>query len=178
MSEGNHSAAKELREGVEGRLAEKVELTVDVNKDVVERPLAARMRLAKKASAAESPSVDFVKGRGHVCPMGSSAAVTPSTDGLSIGYYRVICGATDRAFTVAVRLLRCLARTVKIARTAAITSSAGTSPCKWPSSPGMLKACQVIIPERTMLENTVNQIKPKFASGLRDVSTRKTPRVA
>jgi hypothetical protein len=54
--EGNHSAAKELREGVEGKLAEKVELAVDANKDVVERLLAARMRLAKKASAAETPS--------------------------------------------------------------------------------------------------------------------------
>jgi hypothetical protein len=54
MGEGNHSAAKELREGVEGKLAEKVELAVDVNKDVVERLLAARMRLAKKADAAEA----------------------------------------------------------------------------------------------------------------------------
>jgi hypothetical protein len=56
MGEGNHSAAKELREGVEGKLAEKVELAVDVNKDVVERLLAARMRLAKKASDAETAS--------------------------------------------------------------------------------------------------------------------------
>jgi hypothetical protein len=54
MDEGNHSAAKELREGVEGKLAEKVELAVDVNKDVVGRLLAARMRLAKKADAADA----------------------------------------------------------------------------------------------------------------------------
>jgi len=39
---------------VEGKLAEKVELAVDVNKDVAERLLAARMRLAKKADAADS----------------------------------------------------------------------------------------------------------------------------
>jgi hypothetical protein len=56
MGEGNHSAAKELREGVVGKLAEKVELAVDVNKDVVERLLAARMRLAKKAEDAETAS--------------------------------------------------------------------------------------------------------------------------
>jgi hypothetical protein len=59
MGEGNHSAAKELREGVEGKLAEKVELAVDVNKDVVGRLLAARMRLAKKADAADASDRKF-----------------------------------------------------------------------------------------------------------------------
>jgi hypothetical protein len=37
MGEGSHSAAKELREGIEGKLTEKIDLTVDVNRDVVER---------------------------------------------------------------------------------------------------------------------------------------------
>jgi hypothetical protein len=54
MGQGNHAAAKEIREGVEGKLAERVELAVDVNKDVVARLLAARMRLAKKADAADA----------------------------------------------------------------------------------------------------------------------------
>jgi hypothetical protein len=48
MGEGSHSAAKELREGVEGKLTEKIDLSIDVNRDVVERLQAARNRLAKK----------------------------------------------------------------------------------------------------------------------------------
>jgi hypothetical protein len=46
MGEGSHSAAKELRQGVEGKLTEKIDLTIDVNRDVVERLQAARTRLA------------------------------------------------------------------------------------------------------------------------------------
>jgi hypothetical protein len=54
MGEGSHSAAKELREGIEGKLTEKIDLTTDVNRDVVERLRAARNRLAKCASPAET----------------------------------------------------------------------------------------------------------------------------
>jgi hypothetical protein len=54
MGEGSHSAAKELREGVEGKLTEKIDLTVDVNRDVVERLQAARTRLAKRETPAGS----------------------------------------------------------------------------------------------------------------------------
>jgi hypothetical protein len=42
MGEGSHSAAKELREGIEGKLTAKIDLTVDVNRDVVERLQEAR----------------------------------------------------------------------------------------------------------------------------------------
>jgi hypothetical protein len=45
---GNQAAAKELREGIEGKAREQIELSVDVNKDVVERLLEARRRVAKK----------------------------------------------------------------------------------------------------------------------------------
>jgi hypothetical protein len=48
MHSGSHSAGKELREGVEGKLSEKIDLTVDVNRDVVERLQAARQRIARK----------------------------------------------------------------------------------------------------------------------------------
>jgi hypothetical protein len=54
MGEASHSAAKELREGIEGKLTEKIDLTIDVNRDVVERLKAARDRLAKCASSAET----------------------------------------------------------------------------------------------------------------------------
>jgi hypothetical protein len=47
MGEGSHSAARELREGIEGKLTEKIDLTSDVNRDIVERLQAARDRLAK-----------------------------------------------------------------------------------------------------------------------------------
>jgi hypothetical protein len=59
MGEGSHSAAKELREGIEGKLTEKIDLTVDVNKDIVEWLQAARNRLAKRetpAGTAGAPS--------------------------------------------------------------------------------------------------------------------------
>jgi hypothetical protein len=36
-----HSAARELRERIEGKLTEKIDLTVDVNKDIVQRLMAA-----------------------------------------------------------------------------------------------------------------------------------------
>jgi hypothetical protein len=54
MGEGSHSAAKEIRESLEGKLTEKIDLTIDVNRDVVERLQAARNRLAKCASDAET----------------------------------------------------------------------------------------------------------------------------
>jgi hypothetical protein len=54
MGEGSHSAAKEIREGIEGKLAEKIDLSIDVNRDVVERLQAARNRLAKRAEAADA----------------------------------------------------------------------------------------------------------------------------
>ena len=47
MGRGNHSAARELREGIEGKLTEKIDLAVDVNKDIVERRMAARKRIAQ-----------------------------------------------------------------------------------------------------------------------------------
>ena len=47
MGRGNHSAARELREGIEGKLTEKIDLTVDVNKDIVQRLMAARKRVAQ-----------------------------------------------------------------------------------------------------------------------------------
>ena len=47
MGRGNHAAARELREGIEGKLTEKIDLTVDVNKDIVQRLKAARKRIAQ-----------------------------------------------------------------------------------------------------------------------------------
>jgi hypothetical protein len=61
MGEGSHSAGKELREGIEGKLTERIDLTVDVNKDVVERLQAARKRSAtreKSAPVAGEPRKD------------------------------------------------------------------------------------------------------------------------
>ena len=49
MHSGSHSAGIELREGIEGKLAEKIDLTVDVNKDIVERLMAARKRVTQKS---------------------------------------------------------------------------------------------------------------------------------
>jgi hypothetical protein len=62
MGEGSHSAAKEIRESLEGKLTEKIDLTIDVNRDVVERLQAARNRLAKCASDAET-AADTSKGK-------------------------------------------------------------------------------------------------------------------
>jgi len=45
MHSGSHSAGKELREGIEGKLTEKIDFTVDVNKDIVQRFMAARKRV-------------------------------------------------------------------------------------------------------------------------------------
>ena len=47
MHSGSHSAGKELREGIEGKLTEKIDLTVDVNKDIVQRLMAARKRASQ-----------------------------------------------------------------------------------------------------------------------------------
>ncbi len=38
---------KGTREGIEGKLTEKIDLTVDVNKDIVQRLMAARKRVAQ-----------------------------------------------------------------------------------------------------------------------------------
>jgi hypothetical protein len=54
MGAGSHSAAKELREGIEGKLTEKIDLTTDVNRDVVERLRAARDRLARASAEADA----------------------------------------------------------------------------------------------------------------------------
>jgi hypothetical protein len=47
MHSGSHSAGKELREGIEGKLTEKIDLTVDVNKGIVQRLMAARKRASQ-----------------------------------------------------------------------------------------------------------------------------------
>jgi hypothetical protein len=60
--EGSHSAAKELREGIEGKLTEKIDLTVDVNRDVVERLQAERNRLAKRETPVGT-TVDASNGK-------------------------------------------------------------------------------------------------------------------
>jgi hypothetical protein len=65
MGEGSHSAAKELREGIEGKLTEMIDLTTDVNRDVVERLRAARNRLAKcepPGGTARAPSGKSIFG--------------------------------------------------------------------------------------------------------------------
>jgi hypothetical protein len=48
MHSGNHSAGKALREGIEGKLTEKVDLTEDVNKDIVERLMAPKKRVRQQ----------------------------------------------------------------------------------------------------------------------------------
>jgi hypothetical protein len=55
MGDGSHSAGKEIGDRLEGRVKQQVELsgdlTVDINKDIVERLQSARTRAAKSSKA-------------------------------------------------------------------------------------------------------------------------------
>ena len=65
------------------------------------------------------------------------------------------------------------------ARTTAIRSSAGTSPTRWPMwCPPLLKDWTAMIAACTTLDQTVNQIRLRLASGFRAALSRKTPSVA
>ena len=73
--------------------------------------------------------------------------------------------------------LRPAART-STASTTAIRRSAGTSPHRWPIWCPWPKDCTAMMTACTTLDHTANQMKLRFACGLRAALIRKTPIVA
>src|SRR6266446_4134210 len=69
-------------------------------------------------------------------------------------------------------------RGVSHANTAATANKANTSPQRWPMLWVPSKDCTAITPPCTTLDQTVNQIRLLWATGLRAASIRKTPSVA
>ena len=69
-------------------------------------------------------------------------------------------------------------RGVRSARTAAATNSARTSPQRCPMCSEFTNDCTAMIPPCTTLDHTVNQMRLKCASGLRDATNKNTPSVA
>ena len=69
-------------------------------------------------------------------------------------------------------------RGVRNPKTTATISSAGTSPMRCPRCSGYAIDCAAMIPPCTTLDQTVNQIRLRFASGSRAAMRRNTPSVA
>jgi hypothetical protein len=69
-------------------------------------------------------------------------------------------------------------RGVRAANRMATNAKAGISPKRCPCSEGILNAWTAMIPARTRLDQTVNQIRLRCCKGFRDAMRRNTPSVA